>query len=225
MGFSEQLIPTPQERRERNREEMTNAILEAARAIIREEGAGALNLSELARRVNLTTPALYSYFPNKFAIYDALYAYGIRQLREREEAIWEAHEPGWERLRAWFEVRLIYAMENPEMYHLMFSNPVPGFVPSESSVAETQTQLARATQSLTEVIEAGVIRPNVSTQRAIELLLAMRHGILSERIGKANVVPPDSGRFEHLVDDAIAMIRLAWGPDSVDVDGKGGTRA
>jgi AcrR family transcriptional regulator len=222
MDFSERIIPTPQERRERNREEMASAILEAARAIMREEGAGALNLSEIARRVNLTTPALYSYFENKFAIYDALYLQGLHIMRDYDLEVWRAHEPGWERIRAWLEARLRFAMEYPELYHLMFSAPVPGYLPSEGNVAETQKQLANARRGLTEVINAGFLAPNVPTDRAVDLLLAIRHGILAERIGKANVVPADSGRFEHLVDDAISMLQLAWAPGSVDSDGKGG---
>ncbi|HEY6542020.1 MAG TPA: hypothetical protein VIZ18_13840 [Ktedonobacteraceae bacterium] len=36
-------ILSPQERRQRNREEMKNAILEAARQVMREEGVAALN--------------------------------------------------------------------------------------------------------------------------------------------------------------------------------------
>ena len=214
MAFGESPVLSPQERRERNRAEMSSAILDAARAIIREEGAGALNLNELARRVNLTTPALYSYFPGKFAIYDALYLQALHLMRDYDLAVWQEHKPSWERVRAWLGARLQFAMDYPELYHLMFSSPIPGFTPSEQSVAETQSQLASSRQGLSEVINAGIIQPGISTERAVDLLLAVRHGILAERIGKANVVPAGSGRFEHLIDDAIDMLRLAWGKEA-----------
>src|SRR5260370_4387712 len=69
----------PRERRQRNREEMMAAILDAARVVMREEGVAALNLHEVARRVGLRTPSLYEDFPGQMALYDALYRFGIRQ--------------------------------------------------------------------------------------------------------------------------------------------------
>jgi AcrR family transcriptional regulator len=71
-------VRSPKERRQRNREEMIAAILDAARTVMREEGVAALNLHEVARRVGLRTPSLYEYFPGKMALYDALYRFGIR---------------------------------------------------------------------------------------------------------------------------------------------------
>ncbi len=71
-------VLSPKERRQRNREEMMTAILDAARFVMREEGVAALNLHEVARRVGLRTPSLYEYFPGKMALYDALYRFGIR---------------------------------------------------------------------------------------------------------------------------------------------------
>ncbi len=61
-------VLSPRERRQRNREEMVAAILDAARAVMREEGVAALNLHEVARRVGLRTPSLYEYFPGKMAL-------------------------------------------------------------------------------------------------------------------------------------------------------------
>jgi AcrR family transcriptional regulator len=212
MTFRRASVPTPQERRERNREEMSAAILDAARAIMREDGAGALNLNDLARWVNLTTPALYSYFPNKMAIYDTLYRQTIASLRERDGAIWQRYEPGWDLIRAWFATRLEFALEHPELYHLCFSSPVPGFEPSPESVAETQKQVALIRDGVNRLIDAGVIDPGIPAERARDLLLAVRHGIVAERVGKANVVPADSSRFENLIDDALSVLKAAWTP-------------
>ena len=63
---------SPKQRRQRNREEMVTAILETARDIMRQDGVTALNLNEIARRLGMTTPAIYVYFPSKDALYDAL---------------------------------------------------------------------------------------------------------------------------------------------------------
>ena len=81
------VILSPAERRRRNRQEMIQAISEAARAVMREEGVAALNLHEVARRVQLRTPSLYTYFPGKMALYDALYQLGLRLYIERSQQL------------------------------------------------------------------------------------------------------------------------------------------
>src|SRR5260221_12872424 len=69
-------ILSPKERRQRNRdrnrEEMKAAILDAARAVMRDEGVAPLNLQEVARRAGVRAPSLYDYFPGKMAIYHPL---------------------------------------------------------------------------------------------------------------------------------------------------------
>jgi AcrR family transcriptional regulator len=222
MEFGDQKVLSPQQRRARNRAEVIEAILDTAREIMREEGAGALNLNELARRLNMTTPALYSYFPSKFAIYDALYRQGLQLMRSYDLEVWRSYEPSWERLQAWMSARVQFAFDHPELYHLMFSVPVPGFVPSDSSVAETRLQLENTRTGLAELIDTGVINPGIPTDRAVDLMLAVRHGILAERIGKASVVPAGTDRFKYLVDDALELLRSAWGGDHVTSTKEGG---
>ena len=87
------------ERRQRNREEMRTGILAVARDIMREQGVAALNLNEIARRIGITPPALYTYFPGKMALYDALYRMGFRLFLEAEEELWRTTAPDWERIQ------------------------------------------------------------------------------------------------------------------------------
>src|SRR5215218_3497420 len=115
------------ERRQRNHEEMRTGILEVARDIMREQGVAALNLNEIARRVGITPPALYTYFPSKMALYDELYRMGARLLREAEEERQRTTTPDWERIEAWFAQRVAQAEEHPDLYHLIFDVPIPGF--------------------------------------------------------------------------------------------------
>src|SRR5215204_2382468 len=126
------------ERRQRNREEMRAGILAVARDIMREQGVGALSLTEIARRVGITPPALYTYFPGKMALYDALYRTGFRLFMEPEAELWRTTAPDWGRIQAWFALRLSLAEEHPELYHLVFDVPVPGFAPSPESLAEVR---------------------------------------------------------------------------------------
>src|SRR5579862_9865799 len=147
-------ILSPQERRQRNREEMKNAILEAARQVMREEGVAALNLQEVARRVGVRAPSLYEYFPGKMAIYDALFRMGVRLYAERMSRLNESSDSFWTRAQAGLENYMTFAQEYPELYQLVFDRPVPGFIPSEESMAESRRLLAMSD----EIVEKGIER-------------------------------------------------------------------
>lgn len=217
MGVAKQKhLLSPQERRQRNRQEVIDAILAAARDIIRRDGVAALNLNEVARLVGMQPPSLYKYFPNKFAIYDILYRMSIRLFREQEAEVWKTTEPGWERIQAWFETRLVLVQEHPDLYHLAFDlSAIPGFVPSEEGKEEARKLRTAGIQALAEIIDVGVIAPPMPPDRAYDLLLAIRHGIIAEHLGKKSVFQVgEEDRFTSLIPEIFALLKVAWAPQS-----------
>jgi AcrR family transcriptional regulator len=199
------------ERRQRNREEMRTGILAVAREIMREQGVAALSLNEIARRMEITPPALYTYFPGKMALYDELYRTGIRLFREAEEELRATTAPDWERIHAWFAQRLALAEEHPDLYHLVFDVPIPGFVPTPESIQEVRRLYDATVCGVAEMIEAGAIRPNLPPEQATDLLLSMRLGIVAAHVGKHRRLPPPD-RIARLVPEVVAVLRAAWQP-------------
>jgi AcrR family transcriptional regulator len=200
-----------QERRQRNREEMHTGILAVAREIMREQGVAALNLNEIARRVGITTPALYTYFPSKMALYDELYRVGIRLFREAEEELWRTTAPDWERIHAWFALRLALADEHSDLYHLVFDVPIPGFVLTPETLEEVDQFYQVILRGITEVIEAGVMRPDLPPEVATHLLITMRLGLVAAHVGKhRRVSPPED--YARLVPAIVVVLRAAWEP-------------
>ncbi|GAC1447807.1 MAG: hypothetical protein PVSMB4_03970 [Ktedonobacterales bacterium] len=200
------------DRRQRYRQEMIDAILAAARAVMQEQGAAALNLNEVARRLGVSGQALAKYFPNKAALYDALFLMGHRLFREADEGIWRTTGPDWGRIRQWFEVRLAVACEHSDLYHLIWEGSVPGITPSEASQEEIRLTLAGARRGIGEVIEAGGIDAGMPPERVVDILMAVRHGIIAEHLGKRDFLPPGSDRFRGLVPDVLAVFEQAWAP-------------
>ncbi len=213
------------ERRRRIRQETIASILDAARAIMREQGVPALNLHEVARRMGMRPQSLAEYFPTKSAMYDTLFAQAVRLMREGDDRAFAEHGPDWERVRAWFENRLTFAEEHPELYHLALDMSVPSFVPSEESKQAVKDLLESARRGLAEIIEAGVMEPGIPPERSVDILLTARHGIIAEQLGKGSVAPERSGRFRSLIPDVLAVYRAAWEPRhgvrSAETDGNG----
>ena len=200
-------------RRERNRQEMIDAILSVARAQMREDGVAALNLNEVARRVGVSTPALYKYFSGKMAVYDALFRLGTRLYVDEFTALNLGEAPsGGAAIRAALEHQLSFAVRNPELYQLVLQRPVPGFVPSSESLVEA----ARAEEAAGEVIgrwiERGLIVPRVAPERVFLLLAVVAEGLASAHLANDPGLPVGEGRFGSLVPEAVSLFEAVWAP-------------
>lgn len=212
---------SPAERRARNREEMVEAIVAAARAVMQERGVAALNLNEVARRVRLRPQSMAEYFPSKSALYDALYLRAYELFRAGDHAAYGAHPPGWDQIAAWFANRIDLADANPDLYHLVFDAPAPDYVAAERVLAGARDLLAGTRRMVAEAMAAGSMDPAMSVERAADLLLAFRRGLVAERLGKRQFFDPAEARFEGQAPDAIRVLRAAWEPANAP-DGKEG---
>jgi AcrR family transcriptional regulator len=205
-------LPTPAERRQRNRAEVQLAILDAARAVMREQGVAALSLREVARRVNMQAPSLYAYYPSKMALYDALFLQGVRLFAAYSDRGDKGREDFWDRLFGRFEAYLRFAQENPELYQLTFERPVPGFVPSAVSLEEAFRLPAGLEQLVADGVATGQIVLDVPLAQARDLIISMIHGVGSQHMANEPHLPIGSGRFGSQIPAAIALFRAAWDP-------------
>lgn len=129
------MVVEPMRDRRMERREATRAeILDAAWEIVRAEGLGALSLRDLARRVGMQAPSLYSYFDSKHAIYDAMFAQGNLDLLKQLELAPESDDPD-EILRWTARTFVSFTTEDPARAQLLFMRTIPGFEPSPESYA------------------------------------------------------------------------------------------
>lgn len=203
-------VLSPEERRERNRQEMIDGILAVARDIMREEGVAALNLQEVARRVGMSAPSLYNYFPSKMAIYEAVFERGMRLYRERSEQILAEYGPSVEGRREAMRHFMQFALEYPELFHLLFERPVPGFEPSEAGMGEAHALLAFADRVTEMQREAGEIDESVAPEQARDLFAAVMHGLTALHLANEPHLPVGEGRFGSLIPLAARAIDLVY---------------
>lgn len=100
--------------------DLREALLDAAGAILREEGPAALTLREAARRVGVTHRALYRHFRSKEELLAVMAAQGYAALlaEARAELALEDRRPE-DRLLTIARVYLRYAVADPARYALM----------------------------------------------------------------------------------------------------------
>jgi AcrR family transcriptional regulator len=109
---------TLQKRKERYRYELRAETLSAARELIREEGYEGLTLRKLAKRMECSPMALYSYFADKQALLIALALEGFEKLAKRFNST-VSRNP-LTALRKILLDYIAYAEENPFEYRILF---------------------------------------------------------------------------------------------------------
>lgn len=207
----------PAARRRRNRDEVTGAILTAAREIMREEGVAALSMHEIGRRVGLRTQSLYYYFPSKAAIYDALFMLGVQEFREQQGQLLQQSGDVWNKVRAAIETYMSFARQQPELWQLVFERPVPGFVPSEESLEASRAVLERGVRIISDAIESGEMAPGLTPEQATDFISALMHGLTAAHMANEPDLPAGTGRFGSLIPAAVDYLRFAWAPNTPEV--------
>jgi AcrR family transcriptional regulator len=165
-------------------------ILAAAWDLVREGGIAALSMRELAARVGMRAPSLYTYFPSKNELLDAMYAEGMRQMDERVRSSPPGRNPR-ETLRNRARAFVGAAAADPVRFALLFERPIPGFVPTPQSLAIGVTRL----EETRRMADAAGLR----SQRALDLLMATTRGLVAMQIANE----PGGDRWVRLVDEAV----------------------
>jgi AcrR family transcriptional regulator len=131
------VLEIPKRDRVAERREATRAeILEAAWKLAQEKGLVEFTLRDLAERVGMRAPSLYTHFESKHAIYDAMFGQAwsdFEQIAMAELA--NLQQAPRAAIRRMARVLFDFAVANPARHQLMNLRTIPGFEPSAESYA------------------------------------------------------------------------------------------
>lgn len=180
-------------------------ILDHAEAILNEHGAGAVTVSEIARRIGMRAPSLYKYFDSLAAIHDGLFARGqTRLVGYIEEAI-RGLEPGLSTLLAGNRAFIRWSTRETGLASLLFWRPIPGFDPSPEAYAPAQALALAAREQLRIAVERGELSPAADSDEAYRLLTIVVSGVFSQQAANQPGAAFDEGVFSSLTDQALQM--------------------
>ncbi|MBA2896452.1 TetR/AcrR family transcriptional regulator [Nonomuraea soli] len=167
-------------------------IIDAAWEIARSQGLAGLTLRDVAQRVGMRAPSLYSYFASKHAIYDAMFADGFRAFLHEHAAL----EPADDTLA---ELTLIcrhflgFCTADTVRFQLMFQRTIPGFEPSPESYAISLEGF--------DLLRKRLARLGITDQESLDLFTAIGSGLAAQQIAN----DPGGTRWTRLADQAMAM--------------------
>lgn len=182
--------------RAKRRQATIDEVVAAAWDAVHEDGLAALSMRDLATRVGLKAPSLYQYFPSKHDIYDALFAEGHRQLHAALAELDRTGDPV-EVFRRGCHVFTAFCLADAVRYQLLFQRTIPGFVPSEASMALSAASFGDMVGALAG---AGVTEPE-----RIDLWAAIQMGLTEMQLAN----DPGGRRFADLLDTAIDLFLAA----------------
>jgi AcrR family transcriptional regulator len=178
--------------RQARRRSAREAIVEAAWALVREEGLAGLSLRDLARRAGISTPTVYAYFDSKNAIYDAMFGGAATQFADRMAEPYPAQDPRELLVAAGLRFAEFCAGD-PQRYQLLFQRSIPGFQPSPQSYAPALRALAGARDLLA--------RNGITQARYLDLWTALITGLVDQQVSN----DPGGDRWTGLIEESVAM--------------------
>jgi len=111
-------------RKERQKEELRSKILDAAKELFIERGFESTSIRNIAERIEYSPTTIYLYFKDKDDIFFALHQEGFVLLNQYFKSLQNVADP-FERLKAITRSYIAFALENPEIYDLMFISRSP----------------------------------------------------------------------------------------------------
>ena len=180
------------DRRAERREATRREILDAAWEIARQEGLSAVTLREVAGRIGMRSPSLYSHFDSKNAIYDAMFAQAWGELCDVFDAMPPLPATDRRAMLAGAEMFFDFAVADLARYQLMNQRTIPGFRPSEEAYAASTAVYERMRVRLAEC--------GVRAQADLDLCTAIIGGFVDQQLANEPGGSRWRGQLPRLVD-------------------------
>ncbi len=177
----------PIERRQREREEVRNRILDAARDLFVAEGFEAVTMRRIADRIEYSPTAIYFHFKDKESLLKELCTADFQALAVQFMKIARIADPV-ERVRRAGLAYCDFAIDHPNHYRLMFMTPHPPIEPDDTDIERgnpEQDAYAFLCSAIRDAIESGRFRDEHSDVELVsQTVWAGVHGVIALNIAK-----------------------------------------
>lgn len=174
------------ERRERERQETRQLILDAARELFVLEGYESVSMRKIAEKVEYSPTAIYHHFRDKQALIEELCVHDFRALAAAFLRIGRVEDPV-ERIGRIGEAYVAFGLQNPSQYRFMFMTA--GIDKSESAISQEmkgnpeEDAYAFLRSAVAEAVAQERFRPGYDDADLVsQILWAGVHGVTSLHI-------------------------------------------
>ena len=164
-------------RKEKQREATMQEIKNLAWEQMKENGPANLSMRRITSEMQMSSAAIFRYFPNRDALLDALTEDAFRSQNELLLKIFQSSEaaPLTQRFREMGEAYRNWGVENPVHYMLIYGTPIPGYQPDwQKMISETGKGLSLLCELVAEGYQAQKFR-----HPALSLNPQLSHSLLN----------------------------------------------
>jgi AcrR family transcriptional regulator len=177
-------------------------LVAAALVVLERDGPAAIQARTLAGEIGASTMAVYTHFGGMPNLIEAVMREGLARFAEHTREVPHTDDPMADLIAGGLAYGE-FAMQNPQLYRLLFGLTDLGGVHKPSADGATPWDLAEGVDALSvlvsaveRVIEAGRIRPQDPTRAATQILSAT-HGFVLLAMG--GFIDPDPQRMQDVM--------------------------
>ncbi|QIH34221.1 MULTISPECIES: TetR/AcrR family transcriptional regulator [Sphingobacterium] len=163
------------ERKQEEKQEMHQRILNAARKIFLEKGYEKTSMRNIANEINYSPGSLYFHFKDKTEIFQELQKEGFTLLLNQLKVLNSVADP-FERLKASGRVFIQFAQENKDYYNLMFMVEETVKNPTETRFTIAQEAINHMCSMIRDCQQQGKFI-EMDTDYFTFMVLSAMHGI------------------------------------------------
>jgi AcrR family transcriptional regulator len=196
------------ERREREKQELKQSILDAARQIASEDGWQAVTIRRVAEMIEYSPPTIYEYFESKDAILVALVGEGFNILFGRMRAAFDATTDPNLRMIKLALAYCDFAWDHQELYQVMHG--LGGATCSASDLPRTHDAQgidSMLVAAIRDIFGAVELDPD-DLHAALDIHWATLHGIVS--LTMSGHLAGGRERAAHLIEQSVRDWIVAW---------------
>ena len=187
------------------RAETRREIIDAAWDVARTHGLAQLTLRDVAHRVGMKAPSLYSHVESKNAIYDTMFAQAWSECRDVMLAAEKRCPPDARgALHVYARAFFDFSVSDLTRFQLMNQRTIPGFEPSPEAYAPAVLTL--------EGLRDRLARHAITAQEDIDLYVALVGGLADAQLAN----DPGGDRWSRLLVRAIDMYLHDLGIETED---------
>lgn len=209
------------ERKERERQQRINDIIDAAEQVFFEKGVDAATMDHIAEKAELSKGTLYLYFKNKSDLQVAIHARGLEILEEMIEKASEDKQTGLERLKSITQAYFSFSTDYENYFGsvIMFDKLISDDLACQSPMMESCNEISERVYShivsvINEGKKDGSIQTGVDAHQLAAILWATTRGVLQfyylrRKPYFENIMTERNVNLDALLDDYFELISQA----------------
>lgn len=210
-------------RRDEEKAERRQAILDAAEQVIRKVGWAATNFGEIAQRARLSRSLVYVYFPTRDELFHAICERGLLMLEARFAAAMAGHRTGLDQIMAIGRAYHRFSLDEPLYFGVLSDYQARELDPRHEEENEAAAHgrgrncLGMVAQALGHGLADGSIRRSIGDPRPTAVSVwAFTHGLIQIVARKEAMLKDDFGlTAARAMEHGFSLLRgsLAAAPD------------